>query len=83
MAQFTRVNQMMGADLNTSLREFFTVIETSGDTLLEELKTALGPTVEQPGPLQSPMSHGDSQLVPLHVRNQSIGLLGLCKVRGL
>ena len=45
MAQFTRVNQMMGADLNTSLREFFTVIETSGDTLLEELKTALGSTV--------------------------------------
>ena len=45
MAQFTRVNQMMGADLNTSLREFFTVIETSEDTLLEELKTALGPTV--------------------------------------
>ena len=45
MAQFTRVNQMMGADLNTSLREFFTVIETSRDTLLEELKTALGPTV--------------------------------------
>ena len=45
MAKFTRVNQMMGADLNTSLREFFTVIETSGDTLLEELKTALGPTV--------------------------------------
>ena len=45
MAQFTRVNQMMGADLNTSLQEFFTVIETSGDTLLEELKTALGPTV--------------------------------------
>ena len=45
MAQFTRVNQMMGADLNTSLQEFFTVIETSRDTLLEELKTALGPTV--------------------------------------
>ena len=45
MAQFTRVNQMMGADLNTSLQEIFTVIETSGDTLLEELKTALGPTV--------------------------------------
>ena len=45
MAQFTRVNQMMGADLNTSLREFFTVIEMSGDTLLEELKTGLGPTV--------------------------------------
>ena len=36
---------MMGADLNTSLREFFTVIETSENTLLEELKTALGPTV--------------------------------------
>ena len=45
MAQFTRVNQMIGADLNTSLREFFTVIEMSGDILLEELKTALGPTV--------------------------------------
>ena len=45
MAQFTRVNQMMGADLNTSLQELFTVIETSGGTLLEELKTALGPTV--------------------------------------
>ena len=45
MAQFTRVNQMMGVDLNTSLQEFFTVIETSGGTLLEELKTALGPTV--------------------------------------
>ena len=45
MAQFTRVNQMIGADLNTSLQEFFTVIETSGGTLLEELKTALGPTV--------------------------------------
>ena len=45
MAQFTRVNQMIGADLNASLQEFFTVIETSGDTLLEELKTALGPTV--------------------------------------
>ena len=45
MAQFTRVNQMMGADLNTSLQEFFTFIESSGDILLEELKTALGPTV--------------------------------------
>ena len=45
MAQFTRVNQMMGVDLNTSLQEFFTVIETSGGILLEELKTALGPTV--------------------------------------
>ena len=45
MAQFTRVNQMMGVDLNTSLQEFFTVIEMSGGILLEELKTALGPTV--------------------------------------
>ena len=36
---------MMGADLNTSLDQFFTVIETSGGILLEELKTALGPTV--------------------------------------
>ena len=45
MAQFTKVNQMMGADLNTSLQELFTVMETSGDTLLEELKTALGSTV--------------------------------------
>ena len=45
MAQFTRVNQMMGMDLNTSLQELFTVVETSRDTLLEELKTALGPTV--------------------------------------
>ena len=45
MAQFTRVNQMMGADLNTSLQELFTVMETSGNTLLEELKTALGPMV--------------------------------------
>ena len=45
MAQFTRINQMMGADLNASLQEFITVIETSGDILLEELKTALGPTV--------------------------------------
>ena len=44
MAQFTRVNQMMGVDLNTSLQEFFTVIETSRGIPLEELKTALGPT---------------------------------------
>ena len=43
MSQFTRVNQIMGTDLNTSLQELFTVMETSGDTLLEELKTALGP----------------------------------------
>ena len=64
MAQFTRVNQMMGADLNTSLREFFTVIETSGDTLLEELKTALGPTVSNlvPYNLQRVMETHNSRL---------------------
>ena len=45
MAQFTRVNQMMGKDLNTSLRELFIIMETSGETLLGELKTALRPTV--------------------------------------
>ena len=45
MAQFARVNQMMGEDLNTSLQELFSVVEESGETLLEELKTALGPTV--------------------------------------
>ena len=45
MAQFTRVNQMMGVVLNTSLQEFLTIIEMSGGILLEELKTALGPTV--------------------------------------
>ena len=45
MAQFTRVNQMMGADLNTSLQEFFTIIGTSRGILLKELKTALGPKV--------------------------------------
>ena len=47
MAQFIRVNQMMGADLNTSLQEFFSVIEMSGGILLEELKTALGLTVSK------------------------------------
>ena len=45
MAQFTRVNQMIGKDLNTSLQEFFTIIETSGGILLKELKTAFGSTV--------------------------------------
>ena len=45
MAQFTRVNQMMGKDLNTSLWELFTIMEASGETLLGELKTALGPKV--------------------------------------
>ena len=45
MAQFTRVNQMMGKDVNTSLRESFTIMEASGETLLGELKTDLGPTV--------------------------------------
>ena len=45
MAQFTRVNQMMGKDLNTSLQELFTVMEASGETLLRELKKAFGPIV--------------------------------------
>ena len=45
MAQFTRVNLMMGEDLNTSLQELFSVVEESGKTLLTELKTALGSTV--------------------------------------
>ena len=45
MAQFARVNQMMGENLNTSLQELFSVVEKSGETLLEELKIALGPTV--------------------------------------
>ena len=50
MAQFTRVNQMTGKDLNTSLRELFTIMEASGETLLGELKTALGPTVSNQVP---------------------------------
>ena len=50
MAQFTRVNQMMGADLNTSLQVLFTVMEMSRDTLLEEQKTALEPTVSNLAP---------------------------------
>ena len=45
MAQFTRVNLMMGEDLNTSLQELFSVVEELGKTLLTELKTAPGPTV--------------------------------------
>ena len=45
MAQFARVNQMIGEDLNTSLQELFSVVEESSKTLLEELKTTLGPTV--------------------------------------
>ena len=37
---------LMGpCNLNTSLQELFTVIESSGGILLEELKTALGSTV--------------------------------------
>ena len=81
MAQFTRVNQMMGADLNTSLRVFHCHrnIWRYSPGGAENSSGAHG---EQPGPLQSPTSHGDSQLAPLHVHNQSIRLLGLCKVRG-
>ena len=64
MAQFTRVNQMMGVDLNTSLQEFFTVIEMSGGILLEELKTALGSTVSNlvPYNLQQVMESHNSCL---------------------
>ena len=64
MAQFTRVNQMMGADLNTSLQEFFTLIETSRGILLEELKTALGPTVSNlvPYNLQQVVESHNSRL---------------------
>ena len=38
---------------------------------------------EQPGPLQSPMSQGVPQLMPLHVLNQGVGFPGQCKVRRL
>ena len=64
MAQFTRVNQMMGVDLNTSLQEFYTIIETSGGILLKELKTALGPTVSNlvPYNLQQVMESHNSCL---------------------
>ena len=78
MAQFTRVNQMMGVDLNTSLQEFFTVIETSGGILLEELKTALGPTVSNlvPYNLQQVVESHNSRLYMSY--NQGVGFLGLC-----
>ena len=64
MAQFTRVNQMMGEDLNTSLQELFTIVEASGETLLGELKTALGPTVSSlvPYNLQQVMESHNSHL---------------------
>ena len=78
MAQFTRVNQMMGADLNTSLQELFTVMETSGGA-----ENSSGAHSEQPGPLQFPTSCGVPQLTPLHVFNQGVGFLGLCEVRRL
>ena len=38
---------------------------------------------EQPGPLQSSTSRGISQLAPLHVCNQSVGLLRLHEARRL
>ena len=59
IAQFTRVTRV-----NTSLQELFTVMETSGDTLLEELKTALGPTVSNlvPYNLQRVMESHNSRL---------------------
>ena len=64
MAQFTRVNQMMGKDLNTSLRKLFTVMEASGEALLGELKTALGPTVSNlvPYNLERVMESHNSRL---------------------
>ena len=64
MAQFTRVNQMIMADLNTSLQELFTVMEASGDTLLGELKTALGPMVSNlvPYNLQQVVESHNSRL---------------------
>ena len=64
MAQFTRVNQMMGKDLNTSLRELFTIMDSSGETLLGELKTALGPMVSNlvPYNLQQVMESHNSHL---------------------
>ena len=64
MAQFARVNHMMGEDLNTSLQELFSVVEESGKTLLEELKTALGPTVSNlvPYNLQRVMESHNSRL---------------------
>ena len=64
MAQFNRVNQMMGVDLNTSLQELFTLIELSGGILLKELKTALGSTVSNlvPYNLQRVMESHNSHL---------------------
>ena len=64
MPQFTRVNQMIGKDLNTSLQELFTIMEASGETLLGELKTALGPTVSNlvPYNLQRVMESHNSGL---------------------
>ena len=76
MAQFTRVNQMMGADLNTSLQELFTVMEASGDGRVENSSGAYS---EEPGPLQSPTSCGVPQLLPLHVLNQSVGFPRQCE----
>ena len=64
MAQFARLNQMMGEDMNTSLQELFSVVEKSGETLLEELKIALGPTVSNlvPYNLQWVMDSHNSRL---------------------
>ena len=55
-------------------------METSGDTLLGDWKTALRPHCEQPGPLQSSTSHGVPQLSPLHVPNQGVGFPRQCEV---
>ena len=79
MTQFTRVNQMMGKDLNTSLGELFTVMEASGETLLGGAENSSWAHCEQPGPLQSSMSCGIPQLSPLHVHNQGVGFPRQCE----
>ena len=78
MAQFTRVNQMMGKDLNTSLQELFNVMEASGETLLGELKTALGPTVSNlvPYNLQQVVESHNS---PLYMSLTSVGFPRQCE----
>ena len=55
---------MMGKDLNTSLQELFNIMEASGETLLGELITALGPTVSNlvPYNLQRVMESHNSHL---------------------
>ena len=82
MAQFTRVNQMMGGRPEHQSPGVFHCHRNIWRYSPGGAENSSGAHGEQPGPLQSPTSHGDSQLMPLHLHNQSIGLLGLCKVRG-